>query len=391
MKVNSKPRQVFEEAGLHFARYFLGLAASNPLDYATLEPEIDNLQSALEVLDRLRAWKDLGQLVGSINLLLRGRGSWHDSRHWLERALSHAEEIGDVILRIELTESLADVTASQGERQQAIELYEKALQLARRKNNRLIEARVYYGLGTVHNSLGDTARAYTYWQNSLRLAEKIGDEPLIAVVGYQLGVLEEVSNDYELPKHNMTSVTELAKRLGLKELTSHLRAMTTFAQGNLKEAEAQYIEALEVSRQEGDKQGQALAVYQLGVIAHRQNNPQAALDLYRESESIVLQLGDDTGLKAVLSSTGLAYLKLQRFDHARSYYERSVALHRRSGHPSELAENLYWFGYALANSGDPIQAKTVFEESLAIFESLRSAQSAKVKSALDRLLQALAH
>jgi uncharacterized protein HemY len=112
-----------------------------------------------------------------------------------------------------------------------------------------------------------------------------------------------------------------------------------------------------------------------------------ALEYYRQSESIARHLKDHTGLVLLCSSIGMVYLRQQRFDLALPYLEQSVMLARNSGDQEQLADNLYWLGYAVANTGDPRQAEQIFEEGLAIFRQLGSREAQKVRSVLSRLRQ----
>ena len=88
---------------------------------------------------------------------------------------------------------------------------------------------------------------------------------------------------------------------------------------------------------------------------------------------------------ALYSAIGLVYLQQQRFDLARPYLEQSVTLEREAGDQRQVAENLYWLGYAVANTGDLEQAEQVFEESLAVFTRLDSPRAPDVRQALSRL------
>lgn len=161
--------------------------------------------------------------------------------------------------------------------------------------------------------------------------------------------------------------------------------MTAFAEGRYEQARHQYLEALELAREEGERQGEALALYQLGQIAHWEGDLPLALDCYRQSEAIARQMDDRTGLMALYSAIGLVYLQQQRFDLAHPYLEESVTLEREAGDQRQVAENLYWLGYAVANTGDLEQAEQVFQESLAIFTCLGSPRAQDAREALSRL------
>jgi len=62
------------------------------------------------------------------------------------------------------------------------------------------------------------------------------------------------------------------------------------------------------------------------------------------------------------STIGLLYLKQERFDLARPYLEQSVDLAQEFGDQRQIAENLYWLGYAAANTGETKRAKQIFKK-----------------------------
>lgn len=392
MNTLAEQQALFRESARRFADHYLAHVQDHILDYPTLDEELDNLFRALATYSRLQAWLDVAHLVQALGIFLDTRGYWAEHRFWLEQALNHSEVLdGHPTLRIEILESLAHIISSQGDRDTAQDLYQAVIRLAEQDQDELHLARAYYGLGTVYFGAGQMDKAQSCWERALSLADHIGDEVQAPVIRYFLGSLNLSGADTDRAPKEMDSAVRLAAkiapRLGLvgKTLLVQLRAMTYFAQGRHDQARHHYLEALELAREEGERQGEALALYQLGQIAHHQGDLPAALDYYRQSEAIAKELDDRTGLMALYSAIGLVYLQQQRFDLARPYLEQSVTLEREAGNQEQVAENLYWLGYAVANTGDPRQAEQVFEESLAVFTRLDSPRAQDVRQAVRRL------
>ena len=189
----------------------------------------------------------------------------------------------------------------------------------------------------------------------------------------------------------MSIVDQIAGRLGNsgKEFTYALRGWGYLILSKYDRAHQCYLDALETCREEGDAQGTAFVLYQLGLIAELEDNLEMALEYYRQSESIARQLKDHTGLVLLCSSIGMVYLRQQRFDLALPYLEQGVMLARNSGDQEQLAENLHWLGCAVANTGDVRRAERLFEESLGIFTQLRSPEAQKVRGVLAQLHRAV--
>ncbi len=395
MNTPAERRTFFRESARRFADHYLAYVQSHALDFSALDDELQNLFRALVTYSHVQAWREVAHLVRAMDVFLDTRGYWSELRFWLERVLDHADAIDDPAVRMEIIESLAGVSSSQGERSKAIALYQEVIRLAEQQNDDGHLARAYYGLGTVYFSLGRWKSARSCWEKALSPAERIDDQALTSVICYFLGSPQLLDADSGNAPGRMDLAIRLAARiaprLGLigKSLLAQIRGMTCLVRGQYGRARQHYLEALELARGEGDRRGEALALYQLGQIAHWESDLSAALDYYHQSEDIARELGDYTGLMALYSTIGLAHLQQQRFDLARLYLERSVALEREAGSPEGLAEGLYWLGHALANTGDLEQARQVLEESLAIFARLNSPRSRDVREALSLLRAAM--
>lgn len=386
-------RSFFDESARRFADHFLAQAQDYQLDFSTLDEELDNLRRALVSYRRLQAWLDMARLTQAVGLFLGTRGYWAEHRFWLEEALNHRETLEDLTIQIEILEDLATITSSEGDRSRATAFYQEMIQLAEQKKDKMLLARAYYGLGAVYSSVGQLDLARSWWEKALSQAERASDEVSTAVIRYFLGTLSLLAAEGMSEKMNsaMGLTARIASRLGLtgKLILAQFHGMTYFVRGQLNQARPHYLEALELAREEGDKQGTALILYQLGQIAHREDDLSAALDYYQQSEVIAREIGDRTGLMAICAATGRLYLQQQRFDLALPCLEEGVDLERSSGDLKNVAENLYWLGYAVVNMGDPERARRIWEEGLAIFTRLGSPETRKVKDVLLRLDEAV--
>jgi tetratricopeptide (TPR) repeat protein len=384
-------RKVYQQSGQRFARHYLVYAQSHKADFTALDEELDNLFRASSVYSRLQAWLNVTHLVQALDNFLDTRGYWAEHRFWLEQVLDHRDALDHPSMRMEILGSLAHITSSQGDRKKAKDLYQEVIRLAEQERDEMHLARACYGLGTVYFSVGQHDGARFFWERAISIAKHIGDEALVAIIRYFLGTLNSLETSIERidGETNLAIglATKVAPWLGIagKSMLAQLRAMAYFVRGQDSQAHQHYLEALELARKEGDRQGTALTLYQLGQIAHREGNFTDALNYYRQSEAITREMDDRTGLMALYSAIGLVYLQQQRFDLARPHLEQSVTLEREAGDQIKVAENLYWLGYAVANTGDLAQAEQVFEESLTIFTRLDSPRVQDVHEVLSRL------
>ena len=132
--------------------------------------------------------------------------------------------------------------------------------------------------------------------------------------------------------------------------------------GEYAEAEPLFRKAISIFQASGEQQGEALAFYNLGIIADNLGRQEEAFLCFHNSLDLAEKLGDQTGLTGIYSSLGLLHLQRNEFVMARGFLEKSVSNLRRDGDKKLLSKKLYWLGYALANSGETERALQVFLE-----------------------------
>jgi len=372
-----------------FADHYCAYAQAHRTDFVALAEELDNLYCALDIYSHFQKWPSIIRLVQALDIFLDTQGYWTELRFWLEQIVSHDEVINDPTIRLEIFLTLAGITSFQGDRVKAEELYQEVIRLAEQINDKNHLKSAYYGLFTVYINQGRMDKARESLEQALTLAQQTGDQILEDLAHYSLKATGLITNAAEESLPILNFVTRIASTLQHwgEAFSASLRAWVYLTLNQYSRARQYYLDALEHLRQEGDAQGTAFVLYQLGLIAALEGDLGTALDYYRQSVSIARRMDDHTGLLLLYSSIGMIYLQQQRFDLARPYLERSVALAREAGNQREVAENLYWLGYAVANTGDPERAEQLFEESLAIFTQLGSPEAQKVRDALSRLRQ----
>jgi len=168
-------------------------------------------------------------------------------------------------------------------------------------------------------------------------------------------------------------------------LRNMLMAFGDLRLGKLEDARISYQAILNLFQKEGERQGEALVLYYLGLIAQGLGDLPNAISLYLQSEQISLLLNDRTGLMTIYSILGLAYLQSQQFVEARTVLEKAVLFEQESGSERKVADNLYWLGYAYANSGSVEQAKKVFITCKDLFTRLEPERVADVDELLSKI------
>jgi len=381
----------FQASACRFADHYLAHVQDHILDLPALDEEVNNLFRALATYRSLQAWHDIAQFVRALDVFLDTRGYWAELRFWLEQTVDHIEAIDDPIARLDILLNLAGITSSQGDRSKAEELYHRIIQLAEQVDYRNCLGTAYYGLYTVYLNQGRSDEARECLEQVLTLDQQDGDQTLENIGRCFLEATDLSEGATEASPRVLSLAGQLTRELGPsgEVFTSSMRAWLHVMLGKYGRGRQLYQKVLKRLRQEGDAQGTAFVLYQLGLIAALEDDLTSALNYLLESEAIARKMDDCTGLILLCPSIGLVYMRQGRFNLALPYLEQSITLARQSGDEGQVAENLYWLGYAVANTGDPEQAEQIFGKSLAIFTQLGSPEAQKVRDVLSQLRQVM--
>ena len=292
-------------------------------------------------------------------------------------------------LYLELLDSYAMAVNSHGEPELAQAFYGQVIQLAEKDGLDDVLAYAYYGLGTTHFICHQSDQAKAYWHKAVAIAERIGNQAIPASVKYFLtpdqshaDILRSVQEARDGP------LAKLGKWRHYAE--SQLRAYSLIRSDRYEEAKAAYEQVVAQAMELNEQQGLAIALFHLGAIAGLADRYDEAVKYFRQSEQIAVRMNDHLGLSLVYSALGLLHLRQNRFNLGRPFLEESVSLEREYGRTQSLAENLYWLGYAFANTGDPARAEACFQEARLLFMQTDPSQVEKVDETLSRLHAALA-
>lgn len=110
--------------------------------------------------------------------------------------------------------------------------------------------------------------------------------------------------------------------------------------GQLDDAYTCYEQALVIVRELGDRHAEAQALCSSAYVQADMGRPQAAIESWAESLRIMRELGDLGGEASALTGLGGAYSAQLAFRHARECFERSLAITRELKEPHDEARVL---------------------------------------------------
>jgi predicted ATPase/DNA-binding CsgD family transcriptional regulator len=133
-------------------------------------------------------------------------------------------------------------------------------------------------------------------------------------------------------------------------------------QGDTARAEALGEQSLALYRQLGDKQGIAVALVRLGVIARTKGNLVAARSSFEEALVLYREMAHTGNIAWVLFHLGLLEERQGTFARARARFEESLALFREVGDKKGMINTLYWLAWMLLYQDEAKMAAAFLEE-----------------------------
>jgi DNA-binding SARP family transcriptional activator/Tfp pilus assembly protein PilF len=124
--------------------------------------------------------------------------------------------------------------------------------------------------------------------------------------------------------------------------------------------------ALAAARRTGSRAGQASALHDLGVAYERLERYNHALGCYRRSLAIREELEDHIGMGTALQHLGEAYGRLGRYDEALATLRRSLTINRQVGNRTNTAHNLLTLGMTYVELDRCQEARDCVEQALEI-------------------------
>lgn len=219
-----------------------------------------------------------------------------------------------------------------GERQKAIQNYDKALEVARKLRNREGEANALNNLGDTYYFLGDWEAALRYVQQALDLVR---------------------SKDSSSEAKSLTNLGAVYVRLE-----------------RFPEAERTLDQARELSRNLQDKEAETLALFHKAELLIRQRRPAQALEVGRVAVSLASGLWPaEADVRQIL---GTAHRELGDLKAAREELERAIDLARARGDVDR--EAYYTLGLARTDrtGGDLRAALSRIRTATSMIESVRT-------------------
>ncbi len=124
------------------------------------------------------------------------------------------------------------------------------------------------------------------------------------------------------------------------------------------------------SRKKGDRVGESIALYDIGMFYYYENEYPAVLKYYKQSLRITREIGNKDRERRTLDQIGRIYKEHGEYAAALTYYEQSLAVIRESGDQKEERNTLNTIGLLCEILNKYPAAVTSYAQSLAVSRKL---------------------
>ena len=222
-----------------------------------------------------------------------------------------------------------------GEPKPALERGQQALALFVELADEPGQAAAWNGIGLARTALGDAAGSVAALRSAVALERGLGrlyeEAQALNNLGFALhtqGELREAQASYEqaLERFHQVGETGWWETSVLQNLAALYTALAE------PEAALRYhLQVIERRRALGDRRGEAQSLNNLGVLYSNLGDLGKALDAYASALTIFRQIGDRLWEAALLHNRGVAYHDLGDYPRALADLEQALAIRRQTG------------------------------------------------------------
>jgi tetratricopeptide (TPR) repeat protein len=172
------------------------------------------------------------------------------------------------------------------------------------------------------------------------------------------------------------AIAEFEKALAVAQNDSqrcalHMLIGNSFlATSRLGQAEGHYQRSLAAGDKAQDKEGQARALGNLGIVYRQRGEPDKAEEHHRKALAIAEEIGDRLGQANQLGNLGLVYRRRGDLDKAEEHEKAALAIDRDIGNRLGEAHDLSALGLVYADRGQLNRAQGHHRKALAIYQEI---------------------
>lgn len=313
-------------------------------------------------------WQRLAQLCAL-------QGDSAGATNALRQAVSASQGVSSVRAQVKLLRELAELHLTTGHLDTGISWLQQALERTRQLNDRALVAEISVRLATVWELADNPAQAEALWQKALEeVADDGPHEALWCTISAGLGAFLQRQGRAEEALDCQLKALDLAREVGMAQTEALLlgeAALTYDVLGNARLALDFAARALALKRQQGELRAIAVGCNTLGTLQFAADNLESARALLLESLQHWQTLEETSAEALAHNNLGMVLERQGEQESSRQHFEQALALRAELDEPHALR-------YTLTNL-------VVFQESMRYLAGAETSMRQLIE--LDRQLQ----
>ena len=252
----------------------------------------------------------------------------------------------------------------------AVAKYERALALWKTVDHREQQGAALRRIGRIYSGLGDSKKAFEYFIRSQTLCATFASVRCNLETSNELSSLYVLLGDIDKAWQQGDGALKLSRdsgnRAGEAQALNNVGEVYYF-RGKQEKAIEQYQQALSIWRELGDEQGQAQTLLYLGYSFLDLSNLQQAATNFAQALALFEKVSDLRGQAKTLTAIGHLHNGNGESQAALEKYDRAAPLFRRTGDRVEEARALNGMGVIYNTLGEPKRAIEYYQQARRLF------------------------
>ncbi len=279
------------------------------LQTSQFQEALQSFQQALAIYPKLKDRQGEGKALGMMGLVYLSLQDYPKAIEYSQQCLAIAREVNDRDSEGKALGNLGAAYIGLKEYAKAIEYSQQWLAIAREIKDRDSEAKALGNLGRIYLEQGDSAKAIEYFQQLLPIAREINDSQMAEQVQTFLQQAQSQNNPQKVQAERLIEQGDQQRQAGQFEA-----------------ALQSYQQTLTIYQQIKDRQGEGLALANLGNTYNNRSDFTKAIEYLQQALKIVREINDRENEAKILSNLGVAYLNLKNYAKAMDYLQQGLAV-----------------------------------------------------------------
>jgi CHAT domain-containing protein/Tfp pilus assembly protein PilF len=331
--------------------------------------------------------RGVARAMGNLGVAFYNLSDMNAALDFLTQALPLCDSVQDPQGRAQILRYLGYLHTDMSELSPALDYFQQSLPLWRAVRDLRGEAQTVNALGLIHSLLGEKEQAISYYNQAEQIFRNVGDKKgIITALNGQGEVFADLNLVRALDSHS--EALRLSQETGELEgqiISRRYLGNTHRALGDsgdttqgrpvewhYEQAIQHYEQALLLCRILKDRRIEAYNLQDLGGIYDFLGDTKKALAHYSRALQLTKEVKDPRGEALVLNHVGVIYAKSNRRQQALSCFEKALPLTRLSQDRARESLTLYNLAHLRRDEGKLAAASENIESAVSIVESLRS-------------------